>query len=444
LSINAKLSLFLLIWSKYGVKYKKPLKEGFSMQAKLTQTFVQNIKPADKLFWVRDILLKGFVISVSYGGKKTYCVDYRQDGKRATYKIGDVNLYTVAEAREIARNFLASVERGEDPTAEPEPEKKITLGTFLKDHYESWVLEYRKSGNLTLAMIKANFEHLFEMPLENISVDVIEQWRTKKKNDNGVKSSSLNRMVTSLKSAINWGVKRGIIENNPLTKLEPLSERDSVKKVRYLTPEERARLMNALDEREKEIRRKRENHNAWSIERKYDTLPSISENNFADHLKPIVILALSTGIRRSSLLSLEWGDVNFTERMVMVRAATDKSEKEYYVSLNKLAFETLSRWHGQSRRTSPHDLVFPSPKTGEKLDNCNSSWEALLKRAGIEKFRWHDMRHDFASQLVMKGVDLNTVRELMGHSDMKMTLRYAHLAPENKMKAVELLDNDDS
>jgi site-specific recombinase XerD len=132
--------------------------------------------------------------------------------------------------------------------------------------------------------------------------------------------------------------------------------------------------------------------------------------------------------------------VNFAERVIFVRADAEKSEKERYVPLNKLAFETLSRWHRQSKRVTPRNLVFPSPKTCEKLDNCKSSWEALLKRAGIENFRWHDMRHDFASQLVMKGVDLNTVRELLGHSDLKMTLRSAHLAPENKMKAVEMLD----
>jgi integrase len=85
-------------------------------------------------------------------------------------------------------------------------------------------------------------------------------------------------------------------------------------------------------------------------------------------------------------------------------------------------------------------LVFPSPKTGKKMDNCKSAWAALLKNAEIKSFRWHDMRHDFASQLVMSGVDLNTVRELLGHADLKMTLRYAHLAPENKMQAVKVLD----
>ena len=73
------------------------------------------------------------------------------------------------------------------------------------------------------------------------------------------------------------------------------------------------------------------------------------------------------------------------------------------------------------------------------MHDCNSSFEWLLKEAKIENFRWHDMRHDFASRLVMAGVDLNTVRELMTHSDIKITLRYAHLAPEKKRAAVEMI-----
>jgi integrase len=408
------------------------------MQTKITQTIVQNVKPAEKLFWVRDTLIKGFVMSVSYGGKKTYCVDYKHtNGKRATHKIGDATLITVAEAREAAREFLASVERGEDPTA---PEKVLTLGEFLKDKYEKWVLDNRKSGNLTIAMIKSNFEFLFDTPLEDITVGMIEEWRTDKKRKDGVKASSLNRMVTSLKAAVNWAAKRDIIESNPLAKLEPLPERDSVKKVRYLTESERERLMAALDEREQAMRDGRDSHNEWLVDRDLKTRPRIREGVFVDHLKPIVILALSTGIRRNSLLSLEWGDVNFADRTILVRAATSKSDKEYYVPMSDLVFETLKIWHKQSKRAEPGNLVFPSPKTGKKMGSCESAWDNILEKAEIENFRWHDMRHDFASQLVMEGVDLNTVRELMGHSDLKMTLRYAHLAPENKLQAIKVLD----
>jgi integrase len=408
------------------------------MQAKITQLFVQGLSPKEKIFRVNDTLLKGFTLIVRPSGKMTWVVDYRKpDGSRTDYKIGQSNIFNVAQAREIAREFLAAVARGENLA---EPEIPITLGEFVANKYEPWVLEYRKSGKFTVDMIKANFKSFFNKPLEDINVSLIEQWRSQKRKNDGVKNASLNRMVTSLKSAINWSVKRGIIESNPLAKLEPLSESDSVRKVRYLSDDENARLMAALDRREKEMKRGRDSHNEWRKERKLGALPGMEDMEFADHLKPIILLSLSTGIRRNSMLSLEWRDVNFADRAVMVRAATSKNEKQYYVPLSDLALETLSRWRNQSKCTAPNSLVFPSPKTGEKMDNCNTAWENLLKQAGIEDFRWHDMRHDFASQLVMGGVDLNTVRELMGHADLKMTLRYAHLVPENKLQAVKVLD----
>jgi integrase len=210
--------------------------------------------------------------------------------------------------------------------------------------------------------------------------------------------------------------------------------------VRYLADEERERLMAALDDREEEIRNGRASHNEWRKIRKLETLSTLRNRIFVDHLKPIVLLSLSTGIRRDAMFSLEWRDVDFADRTIMVRAASSKNDRQYYVPLNDMAFEAISGWRAQSSRVSPGSLVFPSPQTGKKMDNCNTAWRHLLKRAGIQNFRWHDMRHDFASQLVMEGVDLNTVRELMGHSDMKMTLRYAHLVPENKLQAVKALD----
>ncbi len=83
--------------------------------------------------------------------------------------------------------------------------------------------------------------------------------------------------------------------------------------------------------------------------------------------------------------------------------------------------------------------MFPG-KSGAKLVNIRKAWVKVLADAGIKNFRWHDLRHHFASKLVQKRVDLNTVRDLLGHADLKMTLRYAHLSPDNKADAVALLE----
>ncbi|GHV48416.1 recombinase [Synergistales bacterium] len=407
------------------------------MQIKITQSVVQNVEPQKKTLKVYDTLLKGFVLFVRPTGKKTWYVDYRKsDGKRTNYLIGHANLFTVIDARERAREFLSTVARGEDPTVQNDI---LTFGKFLSDIYEPWVVENRRTGKSTVYMLTSSFKFLADTPLDQISIAQIEQWRGKEKRK-GLKASTTNRRVTALNAAINWATRRSIIAANPIIKLERLSEEDSVSKVRYLSKDERERLMAALDAREKEIRQGRDNHNEWLKARDLNPVPSIGENDFVDHLKPIILLSLSTGIRRNSVLSLEWRDVNFADKMIMVRAATSKTSKQYYVPMNDLAFETLSIWYNQSKKTSPGNLVFPSPQTGKKMDNCNTAWEHLLKRAEIEDFRWHDMRHDFASQLVMAGVDLNTVRELLGHADLQMTLRYAHLAPENKLQAVKVLD----
>jgi site-specific recombinase XerD len=287
-------------------------------------------------------------------------------------------------------------------------------------------------------MISRAFKSFLNMPLDQITVAKVEQWRTQEKRERGVKASSLNRELTALKASINWAVSMDIIKENPMNKVKPLPERDSRKIVRYLTDEERERLMNALDEREEKMRQGRQSHNEWLDEREYEKMPSYQ--HFTDHLKPMILLSLSTGIRQSTLFGLEWRDVNFAERILTLRDEIEKSDKTRHTFLNDTAYDVLSKWKEQSLKTGPNALVFPSPRTGKRIDNCDSAWEALLKRAKIENFRWHDMRHDFASQLVMAGVDLNTVRELMGHADIKMTLRYAHLAPENKLQAVKVLD----
>jgi integrase len=149
----------------------------------------------------------------------------------------------------------------------------------------------------------------------------------------------------------------------------------------------------------------------------------------------MVLLTLNTGLRHGEAFDLTWEHVNFKTRFLTVEGATAKSSQTRHIPLNDEALSVLSAWRAQGVEGA---LVFPG-KGGGRLDNVRKAWAGVLADAGITGFRWHDTRHSFASKLVMKGVPLNTVRELLGHADLTTTLRYAHLAPDHKADAVALL-----
>ncbi|MCY1456797.1 Tyrosine recombinase XerD [compost metagenome] len=127
--------------------------------------------------------------------------------------------------------------------------------------------------------------------------------------------------------------------------------------------------------------------------------------------------------------------MNLQTKTITVAGEGAKTAETRHIPLNAEALATLEAWKKQG---DPGGYVFPG-QDGERMTDVKTAWLELLKNAGVEDFRWHDMRHDFASRLVMAGVPLNTVRDLLGHGDIKMTLRYAHLAPDSKAAAVELI-----
>ena len=396
------------------------------MPKKLTQSFVSSIKSdPDKPTWITDTEVKNLKLYVGTSGAKVWYFYYNDKyNKKASKKLGSFDALTVAQARDMARDVGGRVIRGENVKKE-KPSPKITYSEFLSGFYEPWVVANRRSGRETMQILNSTFRFLLQKPIEDLSVLELEQWRTKRIGE-GRKAATLNRVVVALKASINWAVEHEIIKENPIVKLRPLREDDSDKKIRYLSPDERERLYAALDKREERMK-----------EKGY-LLPDRNKYAFVDHLKPMVIVSLNTGIRQGSLFHLRWSDIDFQEGILSVPPLAEKTGKLVHIPMNIEVKGTLEAWRKQTHGKSS-ELVFPSPKTGKEMDNCKSAWEKLLQDAGIKNFRWHDMRHDFASQLVMNGVDLNTVRELMGHADMKMTLRYAHLAPQVKRAAVELL-----
>ena len=398
------------------------------MNANLTVAFVERQKPQKKRYDIRDKLINELILRVESSGKKTYLLDCKKpNGKRTSLKIGDASIVSPSQAREIAKEKLLLVLQG----IELRDKNKLTLRKLLDEYYREWTAHNHKNGGCAIKKIEHGFGDFMDTELTQITKLDIEQWRAKKINS-GVKASTANRYVATLRAAIHWAYTNDLISEYPLATLKKAREVDSQGKIRYLTDDERRRLFDAIDKREEELRAARTRSRQHS-NRRY--LQDLSECAFADFFKPLIIVALNTGIRKTALFSLKCEDIDFRAETITLRAETAKSGRSSILPMNKVVFETLKEWHKQSKG----EYVFPSPDTGGPLDNCKRTWAAVLKAADIKNFRWHDMRHDFASQLVMKGVDLNTVRELMTHSDIKMTLRYAHLAPEKKKSAVDLL-----
>jgi integrase len=419
------------------------MEAGLNIKHKITQEFLKTVERKDKLYRIYDTILNGFVLRVQPTGTKTFYFEYRNvAGANKSYKVGRLGNITLAQARDIAGKKSAEVQLGIDiqatkkqDHASAKTDTDNTLSSFMESKYEDWATTHLSNGKQTIDRIKANFSHLLPCKLSDIDVSVIVDWRTGQIKK-GKKLSTINRDVNCLYSALSKAVTEWkIIPLHPLLALKPL-KLDDLPTPRCLADDEVKRLSTALNEREELMRAKRASGNKWRIERHLPTRPEIDQEHFVDHLKPMVILSLHTGIRRGEMFKLSWDDISFDTNTLTVKGPKAKSKKTRHIPLNPIAKSVLEKWKEQQGEKS--GLVFPN-KDGDLLDNISTSWGNLMKAAKIEKFRWHDLRHDFASKLVMAGVPLNTVRELMGHSDIKMTLRYAHLAPDHKADAVNKL-----
>jgi integrase len=159
------------------------------------------------------------------------------------------------------------------------------------------------------------------------------------------------------------------------------------------------------------------------------------------HLKPIVVMALNTGCRKSEILNLQWDQVDLKHGFILLDHTKNGERKE--IPINGTLKESLEALF-QGTRERPRRLDIPwvyyDTRTGNSYQDIKRAFNTACFKAGIRDFHFHDLRHYFASHLVMSGFDLNTVRELLGHKTLTMTLRYAHLAPSHKVRAVDLLD----
>ena len=156
------------------------------------------------------------------------------------------------------------------------------------------------------------------------------------------------------------------------------------------------------------------------------------DNNFP-YLKPIVICALQTGMRRGEIFNLKWENIDFELGYIeLLKTKTGKARK---IPISTSLREVLENIKPIS------EYVFINPQTNKPYTDIHNSFGTVLEKANIQSFRFHDLRHTVATRLVEKGIDLVVVKEILGHSKIDTTMRYAHAVPKRKLEAIEVLNS---
>jgi integrase len=403
---------------------------------KLTKRIIDDLEPAEKDYRVNDSELKGLHIRVTPAGGKVFYLRYRNvQGRERTLKLGSANVLSVPQARDLARAALVDAATGADPAEQKKRNRSHTLESFLRDEYMPWCMANLKTGAKTCNAIKAGFPDLMKKRLHEITAFDVERWRRRHGKDHS--AATTNRYQAYLAAALKRAETWGFIEHSPLAGGKVKKAREDNARVRFLDDHELEALMQALDEREERIRQKRDSHNIWLVARGHGLRLNLRECAFADYLKPMVLLSLHTGMRRGEVFNLHWEDIDFQRKIITVHGKGAKSGRTRHIPMNKTVQGTLTGWR---EMTTDAGRVFRNPKTGRRFDNTYTAWDAVVEASGIENFTWHDMRHHCASMLVQAGVDLYVVKEILGHSSITMTERYAHLAPQQTAAAMATLD----
>jgi len=325
-----------------------------------------------------------------YRKRNLYYIDYYVNGQRKRACIGpDKRLAeTVLKKRkvEIAEGRYLDIKKNE----------KIKFEDFADEFFRLHSQPNKKptsiqSDKIIIKNLKSFFAGRY---LYNIGPQFVEEYKVKRSKE--VKPATVNRELACLKCMFNKAIEWGKTEVNPVRKVKLFRENNT--RTRYLEKEEIQKLL--------------------------DNCPA--------HLKPMVTLAVNTGMRKSEILRLKWIDIDFKRDLLYLIETKNGERREVYI--NETVKETLMRV-----LKHPHSPYVFCNKIGKPYANVRTSFDAALKRAGITDFRFHDLRHTFASHLVMLGIDLRTVQELLGHKTIEMTLRYSHLSPDHKNRAVGIL-----
>lgn len=277
-------------------------------------------------------------------------------------------------------------------------ESVYTLKYMLDKYIESCELN-NKSSRVAIVMSKYLLLYFGEKTdVTTIKVGEIDKFR-KHLLDKGRTKATVNRYISALKRAYNIMINEELINVNPTNKIDKLNEDN--RRHRYLSKDEWSRLR--------------------------DSLPT--------EIKYIVIVALLSGLRKDNVLKLSWEQIDMNLRTIELLKQENKGKKIIKHPISNLLYSVLIKLEPKKK-----GYVFVNPKTGLPYTTIRKSFATALAKAGIEGFRFHDLRRTFGTWLHEEGVSIRTIQDLLGHSAISTTELYLCLVPEQNRKAMEVLD----
>lgn len=349
--------------------------------------------------------VKGLFIEARAGcSDHTYYVRYRDPhGTTRLVRLGRTSQISLADARREARKKKAEIILGADPAAERKAKKAIPLySEFFEQRYLPFVSlrkrSFKRDQELYDLRIKAAIGNL---RLNQITRERIVALHSAVRQE-GLAASTANHHVRVIRYSLNLAVEWGLLEKNPASRI-PLFHEDNV-------------VNNLLDDAQLE------------------SLLTVLRTDRNKTVCRIALFLMSTGARLSEALSAKWADVDLERRSFTIRASNSKSRRLRAIPLSDTAMEVLLALPTRGE----HEYLFVNSHTGRPYVTIAKQWDRIRKLAGVPFLRIHDLRHAFASFLVSNGVSLWTVSTLLGHSDPKISTRYAHLTTKALESAVNV------
>ncbi|NNN04816.1 MAG: tyrosine-type recombinase/integrase [Elusimicrobia bacterium] len=329
-------------------------------------------------------------------GKKgaRWYLDYHAKGRRVRKRIGN--------SKRLAELALADVQVKLERKEAGFAVKDRPLPAFIEEYLQyAQANKAKKSYERDVLTLK-HFTGIVEADkLSGVTATKLEAYKARRRED-GAKPATLNRELNTIKAMFNKAVAWGALTENPARTVKKL--RESRRQIRYLSKEEARALLAAADA----------------------------------HMKPVIETFLLTGLRRGELIHLTWADIDFKNKILSVQAKGDWQPKDYetrHIPMTPRLAEVLT-----NQPRGDGSFVFMN-RQRQSLDPdvLSHDFLKLVRSRGIKGASVHTLRHSFASHLVMSGADLYTVQKLLGHSSIKTTEIYAHLAPDYLKAAMQRL-----